>query len=285
MTVPGRQALEAAQPVGEVLGNSLFGNVELTLVTVLAILAIGFAAGWIDAVVGGGGLLQLPALLLVPGITPIQALATNKMGSVFGTTTSAITYYRRTQPDLKTVGPMALIALLASFAGAIVATILPAEVIKPVIVLALIFVATFTALRPQLGQVTALKHSGRKHYGTAVGIGGIVGFYDGILGPGTGTFLIIGIVTLLGYNFLAASAQAKIVNMFTNFGALAYFLIGGHLLLAVGLLLGLANMTGGYLGARMAISKGSGFIRVVFLAVVFLLILRLGWDVIAGWLG
>ncbi|MFC0581499.1 sulfite exporter TauE/SafE family protein [Micrococcoides hystricis] len=260
---------------------NLVGSVELTWLTVLAIIGIGFCAGWIDAVVGGGGLLQLPALLLVPGITPIQALATNKMGSVFGTTTSAITYYRRTQPDLKTVLPMAATALAASFGGAIIATILPGQVIKPIIVVALIAVATFTAARPQLGQATQLRHSGRQHYLLAVAIGAVVGFYDGVLGPGTGTFLIIGIVTILGYNFLAASAQAKIVNMFTNIGALIYFFITGHLLLLVGLLLGLANMVGGYLGARMAIAKGSGFIRIVFLIVVFALILRLGWDVMA----
>ena len=175
----------------------------------------------------------MPALLLVPGITPIQALATNKMGSVFGTTTSAITYYRRTQPDLKTVGPMALIALLASFAGAIVATILPAEVIKPVIVLALIFVATFTALRPQLGQVTALKHSGRKHYGTAVGIGGIVGFYGG--DPRAGHRNVSDHRHRDPAQVqLQPPARKPRSSTCSPTLALAYFLIGGHLLLAVG---------------------------------------------------
>lgn len=262
-----------------------FGAVELTLGTIVLIVMIGFSAGWIDAVVGGGGLLQLPALMLLPGITPIQALATNKMGSVFGTTTSAITYYRRTQPDLKTVLPMAGTAVVASFGGAIIATVLPAGVIKPVIVIALLFVATFTAVKPALGQVTQLKYTGKGHYGRAVLIGGVIGLYDGLLGPGTGTFLIISLVTVLGYNFLAASAQAKIVNMFTNFGALAFFLPTGHLLLGLGLILGLSNMAGGYLGTRMAIQKGAGFIRVVFLFVVFLLTLSLGWDVLSGWLG
>ena len=112
---------------------------------------MAFAAGWVDAVVGGGGLLQLPALLLVPGITPVQALATNKFGSIFGTATSSVTYYRRTHPDLRTALPMAGFALAGSFGGASVAALLPVAVIKPIIVLALIAVAGFTATRPTMG--------------------------------------------------------------------------------------------------------------------------------------
>lgn len=248
--------------------------------TVLLVVVAGLAAGWIDAVVGGGGLLQLPALLLVPGITPVQALATNKLGSIFGTTTSAVTYYRRAHPDLKTALPMAGIALVGSFGGAIVATLLPSSVFKPIIVAALIAVAIFTAVKPTVGELTALRHAGRRHYAVACVIGLVIGFYDGLIGPGTGSFLIIAMVIFLGYNFLASSAKAKIVNMATNLGALAFFLPTGHLLWGLGLLLGLANMVGGYLGARMAVSKGSKFIRVVFLVVVGVLIVRLGYDVL-----
>ncbi|MBM6620543.1 TSUP family transporter [Micrococcaceae bacterium RIT802] len=256
------------------------GLEDIQLGTVLLVIVAGLAAGWIDAVVGGGGLLQLPALLLVPGITPVQALATNKLGSIFGTTTSAITYYRRAHPDLKTALPMAGIALIGSFGGAIVATLLPSSVFKPIIVAALIAVAIFTAVKPTVGELTALRHSGRRHYAVAGVIGLVIGFYDGLIGPGTGSFLIIAMVVFLGYNFLASSAKAKIVNMATNLGALAFFLPSGHLLWGLGLLLGLANMVGGYLGARMAVSKGSKFIRVVFLVVVGVLVLRLGYDVL-----
>lgn len=256
------------------------GLADLQTSTLLLVLVAGLAAGWIDAVVGGGGLLQLPALLLVPGITPVQALATNKLGSVFGTTTSAITYYRRAHPDLKTALPMAGIALIGSFGGAIVATLLPASVFKPIIVAALIAVAIFTAVKPTVGELTSLRHTGSRHYAVAGVIGLVIGFYDGLIGPGTGSFLIIAMVIFLGYNFLASSAKAKIVNMATNLGALAFFLPTGHLLWGLGLVLGLANMVGGYLGARMAVSKGSKFIRVVFLVVVTVLILRLGYDVV-----
>lgn len=255
------------------------GLEELHLATILLVLVAGFAAGWVDAVVGGGGLLQLPVLLLIPGITPVEALATNKLGSIFGTTTSAVTYYRRTYPDLRTALPMAGIALVGGFGGAILATSLPSSVFKPIIVVALIAVAVFTALRPSVGTLTKLRHQGARHHGTAAAIGLVIGFYDGLIGPGTGSFLIIGMVTLLGYNFLDASAKAKIVNIATNFGALMFFLPNGSILWGLGLLLGAANMAGGYTGSRMAISHGSKFIRIVFLAVVGALIIKLGYDV------
>ena len=261
----------------------LTGLEDITAATVVMIVLAGLAAGWIDAVVGGGGLLQLPVLLMVPGITPVQALATNKMGSVFGTTTSAITYYRRVHPDLRTALPMAGVALVGSFCGAIVATLLPAEVIKPVIVLALIGVAVFTAARPQLGRDTGLRYEGRRHLAVAIVIGLVIGFYDGLLGPGTGTFLVIALVAVLGYDFLQGSAKAKIVNLATNLGAIAFFLPSGHILLGLGLILGAANMVGGYVGARMAVKRGAGFIRVVFLIVVFVLIARLGYDLLLEW--
>lgn len=252
---------------------------EITWAVVLLLVLAGFAAGWVDAVVGGGGLLQLPVLLMVPGISPVQALATNKLGSVFGTTASAITYARRVKPSMRTALPMAFAALLASYGGAVVAASLPERIILPLILAALLGVGIFTALKPNVGLLEKLRHVGIGHLARAVCIGLVIGFYDGVLGPGTGTFLIIALVTVLGYSFLNSSAQAKVVNMATNLGALLYFAPAGHVLLWLGLLLGAANMVGGYVGARMAISRGSKFIRVVFLIVVFALILKLGYDV------
>ncbi|MGY1835967.1 TSUP family transporter [Blastococcus sp. SYSU DS0510] len=245
----------------------------------LLLLVAALTAGWIDAVVGGGGLVQLPALLLVPGISPVEALATNKLASIFGTTTSAVTFQRRVRPDLRTALPMALVALAGSFAGASVAAALPAAVFKPVIVVALVAIAAFTLLRPSLGEVTALRHSGRRHHGVAAALGVAIGFYDGILGPGTGSFLVFAMVSLLGYDFLHASAKAKIVNVATNLGALLFFAPIGAVFWGLGILMGAANMLGGYLGSRTATTRGSGFIRVVFLVVVTALIGRLGWDV------
>nr|WP_313811603.1 TSUP family transporter [Glutamicibacter sp.] len=266
----------------EVLDFLSVNGQPVSLWALLLLLIAGFGAGWIDAVVGGGGLIQLPALLLFPGITPVQALATNKLGSIFGTTTSAVTYYRRTSPDLKTAIPMAITAMIGAFGGAGLATILPAQAIKPIIIAALIAVLLFTIFKPTAGELTRLRYTGKQHYFMAVLIGLVIGVYDGMIGPGTGSFLIIAMVTVLGYNFLQSSAKAKIVNLCTNLGALALFIPTGHVLMGLGLAMGVMNMLGGYLGARMAISRGSKFIRIVFVVVVAGLILKLGSDLILG---
>ncbi len=259
--------------------GAFLGLEQLTWGMLILVVIAAFGAGWIDAVVGGGGLLQLPAVLLIPGITPVQALATNKLGSIFGTATSSVTYYRRARPDIRTALPMAAIALVGSFGGAAVATVLPASAFKPIIVVALLAVALFTAFKPQLGAATALRFSGHRHHITAGVAGLVIGFYDGLIGPGTGTFLVITLVALLGYDFLQSSAKAKIVNFATNAGALILFIPHGAVLWVLGLILGVANTAGSYLGSRMAISRGSGFIRVVFLVVVIVLIAKLGIDV------
>lgn len=259
--------------------GALVGLEQLTWGTLILIVVAAFAAGWVDAVVGGGGLLQLPALLLIPGIAPVQALATNKLASVFGTATSSVTYYRRAKPDIRTAIPMAVVALLGSFAGAGVATVLPSAAFKPIIVVALLAVALFTAFRPQLGSATKLRFRGRKHHLMAGAAGLGIGFYDGMIGPGTGTFLVIALVALLGYDFLQASAKAKIVNFATNAGALLLFIPHGSVLWLLGGILAVANVAGSYLGSRMAVSRGTGFIRVVFLVVVIALIAKLGVDV------
>ena len=248
--------------------------------TALAVLLLAaFAAGWVDAVVGGGGLVQLPVLLLVGGLSPLQALATNKLASVAGTTTSALTYLRRTGTDLRTALPMAGVALVLSTLGASVASRLPAGAIKPVIVVALVVVATLTALRPALGDLPRPRREALAHYGLAMTLAAVVGFYDGVLGPGTGTFLVIGLIAVVGYDFLRASATAKVVNVATNLGALTFFLPTGAVLVGLGLLMGAANVAGAYLGARMAIARGNRFIRVVFLVVATALVVRLSYDV------
>ena len=257
----------------------LTGFEGLDPLTLGLIVLAGFAAGWVDAVVGGGGLIQLPALLAVPGITPVQALATNKLGSVFGTTTSALTYARRVRPDLRTALPMALVALAGSLGGAALATVLPSRVFKPIILVAIVAVAVFTVLRPRLGEYTQLRLKGRRHLAAACGLGTVIGFYDGLIGPGTGSFLVIALVSGMGYAFLEASAKAKIVNMATNLGALILFVPHGAVLWGLGIALGASNMCGGYLGARMAVARGSRFIRWVFLAVVAALAVKLGADV------
>lgn len=250
--------------------------------TLLLLLLAALTAGWIDAVVGGGGLVQLPALLLVPGISPVQALATNKLASIMGTSVSAATFYRRVHPDLRTAGPMALTAFVGAIGGAALASRIPSELFTPIILGVLVLVAVFTIARPSVGATTQLRWSGNGHLGAAAGIGLVIGAYDGLLGPGTGTFLVISLVSVLGYAFLPASAIAKIANFATNAGALIFFVPHGAVLWGLGLAMGAANLVGGYIGARMAVAKGSGFVRGVFVVVVSALILRLGWQVFAG---
>ncbi len=254
---------------------------ELDALTIVLLLLAGLAAGWVDAVVGGGGLIQLPALLLVPGISPVQALATNKVGSIMGTSVSAITYYRRVGPDLTTAGPMALAALAGAVGGAALAAQIPAALFRPIILVILVGVAAYTVLRPSLGRTTDLRWEGNRHRWTAAGIGLVIGAYDGLLGPGTGTFLVIALVSILGYAFLPASALAKIVNFATNLGALLFFVPHGAVIWGLGLAMGAANLVGGYVGARMAVAKGSAFVRVVFVVVVGALICKLGYDTVS----
>jgi uncharacterized membrane protein YfcA len=253
--------------------------VSLGGTTVVLLVLAAFGAGWVDAVVGGGGLIQLPALLLVPGMPTVQALATNKLSSAMGTATSATTYYRRVHPHLGTALPTAAVAALGSAGGALLASAVPDGVLEPVILVALVVVALYTLLRPAVGGATQLRFSGHRHTVIAMLVGAVIGFYDGIAGPGTGAFLVFALVGLLGYAFLEASATAKIINLATNVGALVVFTIDGSVLWTLGLVMGVANLAGGYLGARTAVSAGSRFVRIVFLAVVGVLIVRLGWQV------
>jgi uncharacterized protein len=241
----------------------------------------GVCAGWVDAVVGGGGLIQLPALLLgFPQVSPVQILATNKLGSVCGTSVSAVTYYQRVKPDLNTAIPMALLAFCGSLIGALLASHIPRAAFSPIILVVLVGVGAYTLLKPELGRHTDLRFSRRPHVLAATAVGFGVGMYDGLLGPGTGSFLVFALVGLLGYTFLQASAKAKIANVATNLAALAIFIPAGAVMWKVGLLMGLGNLTGGYLGARTALARGAGFVRIVFVIVVAAFIVKIGLGVL-----
>ena len=260
-----------------------FGSVEITLTLLLLLILAGLAAGWVDAVVGGGGLIQLPALLvLFPQMSAVQVLATNKVGSIMGTSMSSVTYYRRIHPDLRTAAPTAAAALVASIGGAALASSIPEAALRPIIIVVLVAVLIYTLARPTMGTTTELRWEGNRHYGAAAGIGLLIGLYDGLLGPGTGSFLVMALVGVIGYAFLPASALAKIVNFATNLGALIFFVPAGHVVWGVGVVVGAANLVGAYIGARMAVAKGNRFVRVAFLVVVAALIVRLGWDLATG---
>lgn len=255
---------------------------EMDLLTLALLILAGFAAGWVDAVVGGGGLIQLPALMLVPGIAPLQALATNKVASIMGTSVAAVTFARRLKPDPRTAVSLAVTALTGAIVGAMLATLIPEDAFTPIILAVLIGVGAFTVLKPQMGVHTVQRWHGARHVIAAMVIGFGIGMYDGALGPGTGSFFVILLVSVLGYAFMPASALGKIANFCTNLGALIFFIPAGHVIWPLGLAIGAANLVGGYLGARMAVSKGSRFVRMVFIVVVGALIVKLSWDMIAG---
>jgi uncharacterized protein len=255
-----------------------------TLTTLAFLGAAAFAAGWIDAVVGGGGLIQLPALLVgLPGASPAQLLATNKFGSIFGTATSSVTYYRRVHPDLRTALPMAGVAYVGAVVGALIGLHIPKAAFYPIILVLLIAVGAYTLFKPTLGETTVLRFSGHRHTGFAMLTGFVIGVYDGALGPGTGSFMVFALVGLMGYAFLEASAKAKIANFATNLGALTVFIPGGHVMWAVGAVMAAANLLGGYVGARTAVARGSRFVRLVFIVVVGAFIVRIGGDLLGLW--
>ncbi len=252
---------------------------------VVALLGLaGFVAGWIDAVVGGGGLVQLPALLIgLPGATPAQVLATNKFGSVWGTATASLTYWKRVRPDLRTALPMAAVAYVGAIGGALIGLHIPKALFNPVILVLLVAVGAYTLLKPSLGEATQLRWSGRRHTVAAMLTGFVVGVYDGALGPGTGSFMVFALVGLMGYAFLEASAKAKIANLATNLGALTVFVPGGHVVWKVGVVMAATNLVGGWVGARTAVRFGGGFVRAVFVVIVAAFVVRIGGDLAGLW--
>jgi uncharacterized membrane protein YfcA len=254
----------------------------LTVLVLLGLAAL--TAGFVDAVVGGGGLVQLPALLVgLPHAAPIEVLATNKLASICGTTVSSATYYRRIRPDPRTFLPMMVLAFAGSFCGAVAASQIPRDAFEPIVLVVLVVVGTYVLLKPQLGQATALRYSGHRHLLAALAVGFVIGFYDGALGPGTGSFLVFALVGLLGYSFLEASAKARLANWATNLGALVLFVPAGAVLWKVGLVMGACNLVGGYAGARVAVSRGARFVRVFFIVVVGAFVVRIGGEVLGVW--
>ena len=241
-------------------------------------LASGFA-GFVDAVAGGGGLVQLPALLIGISNKPIpMILGTNKIPSIFGTSSAAASYFKKVRPDLRLTLSMAIPALIGSVAGAHLASHFPTSVFHPLILTLLVLVGIYTWRKPNLGINENLRYSASTRLWIVAACGLLIGFYDGLFGPGTGTFLVFLLVIVVGYEFLKASATAKLVNISTNFGAIVTFQITGHIWWKLGLALAFANVTGALIGSRLAIRGGSPLVRKIFLLVVAALIAKLSYD-------
>ncbi|MFE6779571.1 sulfite exporter TauE/SafE family protein [Streptomyces sp. NPDC057702] len=253
---------------------------DISLLTLVLLCLAAAMAGWIDAVVGGGGLLQLPALLVgLPHVPAAHVLGTNKAVAVVGTTAAAITYTRKAPVDVRTAIRIGVAAVAGSFGGAFFAAGINSAVLRPLIMVVLLAVLAFVLLRPTFGASSGAGPVTRRRVLVAILVAGLgIGFYDGLIGPGTGTFLVIAFAAILHMDLVTASATTKVVNTCTNLGALAMFTAQGAVLWSIAAPMALFNLGGGLLGARMALKRGSGFVRVVLVVVVVTLVCKLAYD-------
>ncbi|HEX5391913.1 MAG TPA: TSUP family transporter [Rhodocyclaceae bacterium] len=233
-----------------------------------------FFAGMVDAVVGGGGLIQIPVLLSSFPQTAIPTLfGTNKVASIAGTSAALWRYARAVRIPWRLVLPATAAALIGAWLGAAVVAWIPRDAMRPLVVVMMLAVAIYTFLRKHLGQEeTHETRPGDLWRGALFGL--VIGFYDGFFGPGTGSFLIFGFVRFFGMDFVRASASAKVVNATTNISAIAFFASHGPILWVVGLTMAVCNLTGAYVGTHLALKHGAGFVRKAFLGVVSVLIVK-----------
>jgi uncharacterized membrane protein YfcA len=252
---------------------------ELPFLSIAGLCAFAFLAGFIDAVAGGGGLVQVPALfVLMPGVPAATLLGTNKFASIWGTLLATYQYSRQVPMEWRATLPTCAAALLFGYVGAQTVAVVPAEFLRPLVLVLLVGVLAWTLWRKDLGALHAPKLTHPQQLWVGLATGTVIGFYDGFFGPGTGSFLIIAFVGLFGFSFLAASASAKAVNVITNGAALGYFVTHGHVLYAVAAPMALCNVAGSWLGTKLALRLGSRFVRIVFVVVVSALLARYAWD-------
>jgi len=243
-----------------------------------------FTAGFVDAIVGGGGLIQTPAaLVLLPQYSVAQVIGSLKIPAFTGTSLATIQYARRVKLQWSIFIFIALIAFLSAMAGSWALRQMKNDFMKPVILIVLIAVAIYTYSKKDFGTHEEKDHSTFQQLAYGMLIGFIVGFYDGFIGPGAGSFLIIAFISVLGFDFLKASAHAKLVNLATNLGSIVYFASHGLIAYEIALPMAICNGLGGFTGARLAILKGNKFIRVFFLIIVTGTIIRFAYDIIRNW--
>ena len=245
----------------------------------LIVSAASLLAGFIDAIVGGGGLILVPVLFTVfPQATPATMFGTNKGAAVWGTALAATQYARRVTLSWHALRPACGAALIGSFAGAWAVTQISPALMRLALPFVLLAVLAYTLARKNLGQTHAPRYGGMAEVLVTSIVGLSIGFYDGFFGPGTGSFFVFLFVRWLGYDFLHASASAKVLNTMTNLSALALFAIKGHVWWHLAAVMAVANIMGSLLGTRLALKHGSGFVRWIFIAVVAALIMKTGWD-------
>jgi uncharacterized membrane protein YfcA len=248
--------------------------------SLLAVLSCGaLFAGLIDSMVGGGGLIQIPALFTVlPKEIPATLFGTNKIASVFGTANAAWRYSLRVKMPWRTTLPAAIAAFAFSYLGAMAVAWAPREMLRPLILFLLVGSAVYTFWRKDFGIIHQPQHAGRSELVYALLVGAAIGFYDGFFGPGTGSFLIFLFIRFFGFDFLHASAASKVVNVATNLAAIIFFVPNGFVLPVAAALMATFNVIGSVIGTHLALRHGSAFVRKIFLLVVCSLIVKFAWD-------
>lgn len=247
---------------------------------IIILCIVAFFAGFIDSIVGGGGLLQMPALMIMLPQYPVATIfGTGKIPSGAGTALAAYKFSTKVNVNWSLLSNIVFAAFVGSATGAYFISFLNSNFAKPIVLIILVIVAVYTYTNKKFGIHQEKNHSYRKQVIIGLVFGFIIGFYDGLIGPGTGTFLILAFISLLGKDFLHASASAKYVNVATNLAALIYFGSTGHILFEYAIPMAVFNIGGAYLGTKMALLKGNKFIRIFFLVIVFGTIVRLAYDI------
>lgn len=247
--------------------------------TALHILAFlffaAFLAGFIDSIAGGGGMITIPAMLIA-GLPPLETLGTNKLQSLFGSGSATLAYARAGHVKLSEQMPMAVLSALGSALGALLATVVPGDVLKAILPFLLVAIAVYFGLKPNIGDVD--KHRRMSVFLFTVTIVPVIGFYDGVFGPGTGSFFMLAFVTLAGFGVLKATAHTKLLNFGSNVGAFAVFLAYGVILWKVGLVMGVGQFLGAQAGSRVAMRSGAKIIKPLLVVTSIALAIRLMAD-------
>lgn len=251
----------------------MFSDLALEIILLLA--AAAFLAGFVDSIAGGGGLITVPVLLLA-GFSPVEALGTNKLQGLFGTASATISYASKGHVDLRKQAPWALLAFVGSIAGAALATVLPGELLRAALPVMLVAIALYFAFKPNMDDVDRAERIGPFLFGMT--IPPLLGFYDGLFGPGTGSFLMLAFVGLAGYGVLKATAHTKLLNFASNAGGFAFFAAAGVVSWKIGLMMGVCQFLGARLGAALAMKKGARLIKPLLVVTCVALAVRLLMD-------
>ncbi len=244
--------------------------------TIIFLICGGFISGFVDSIAGGGGIISLPVILLT-GMDPVAALATNKMASVMGSFTSAATFIKNGKVTTAFIKYLFPLSLLGSFCGVIVVHQIPADFLRPLVVILLVLITIYTICRKNWGQSVSYKGMTRKIVISGVLIAFSVGFYDGFFGPGTGSFLVFAFLCM-GFDFIGAAANARVLNFASNFAAVLTFAYLGQIYFHYAIPMGLSMVAGAYFGTKMALSRGAACVKPIFIAITIVLIGKQVWD-------